>query len=32
MTALLQLVTDFLFNSSASVVLFVAGIVALLRD
>ena len=32
MTTLLQLITDFLFNSSASFVLFVAGIIALLRD
>lgn len=32
MTTLLQLITDFLFNSSASLVIFVAGIIALLRD
>ena len=32
MIALLQLTTDFLFNSSASLVLFVAAILALSRD
>ena len=32
MTTLLQLTTDFLFNSSASLVLFVAAIIALLSD
>lgn len=32
MITLLQLTTDFLFNSSASLVLFVAAIIALSRD